>query len=96
MHGYSLGHSNPDGGNFALWTAMIGRNPHPASPRNLKGGKTDIGARADQNLLQAANMINNGEGFREVNNGVTHQLAGAVPRDASTAINIYNGGPVGG
>ena len=74
----------------------VAEDPHPAAALDAGGLQAEVGAGADQGLLQAAHVRDHVHRARELLDRVADQLAGAVPGDLAAAVDVDDRGAVEG
>ena len=90
VHGDGAGGLHPDGGHLAL------RGPDTGVTRLRPGFDAEVGQGADEHLLQAAHVGHHVGALPQVDDGVAHQLAGAVEGDVAPPVDPQDLGPQAG
>src|SRR5579863_9360928 len=81
VHGDPAGHPGADGGDLAVRRGRRPRHPGAAAARHRPGEHAELGADPDQSLLDGTYVGNDVDRFGELDDGVSDELAGAVPGD---------------
>src|SRR6201991_2505894 len=90
-------YAHADRTDLALRADVVGGQPDAAAAVDpARRGEPEIMAHADQRLLQPPHEVDDVERLGERHDGVADELAGAVPGDTATPVDVDDGGAVGG
>ena len=86
VQGDSARHADTDLAEFAF--ARVVADPHSRPAVDASGGDAEPRTDRDQRRLDASYVVDDVERLRESDDRVAHELAGAVPGDAPTAVDV--------
>ena len=95
VHGHAPADPDADRGDLALGPSASGLQPDPAAARDARGGDAEVGAHADQRLLEAAHVVDDEHVVGQPHDRVADQLARAVEGDLAAAVDVDDRGAVG-
>ena len=97
MHGHPVRDPNPQRGDLPVLRRGGAGHPHAGAPVDAaRGGHSGLADHLDECFFDAAHIIHHVDGVRQLDDGVCHQLAGAVPGDAAAPVHVDDGQPVRG
>ena len=94
MHGHPFGHTDADGGNLVV--TQITTNPDAAAAVDPFTGNVESLEQVDDDAFESSDVSHDIYRIGKSDNGITHQLTGAVPSDFAASIDVNNFGAVRG